>query len=230
MNFFISKRFFSCGAVDRAVRELPWESRFTILRERKKPQYFSESIGTPRRELTKNLINGIRIHPTFNPHVKFNNEKRYQYDNWNSRNFEDWDATKCFVRGSRRRYEIPSDILPCKDELGEMHPPRLSGRYRADVEKQYYINGLPWIWDKDFYSGKIHFHDNQPIGPKLWYRKEFRKERIKEAMKRMDDMVLNYRKESRERKNLSWMDRVIFDVAGDEIASNFIKKPKMPLL
>jgi len=29
------------------------------------------------------------------------------------------------------RYRIPQDIAPYKDELGEWHPPRLSGRYKA---------------------------------------------------------------------------------------------------
>lgn len=31
------------------------------------------------------------------------------------------------------RYNIPEDLFPYKDELGEWHPPRISGRYAADV-------------------------------------------------------------------------------------------------
>ena len=30
------------------------------------------------------------------------------------------------------RYRIPQDIAPYKDELGEWHPPRISGRYKAE--------------------------------------------------------------------------------------------------
>lgn len=36
------------------------------------------------------------------------------------------------------RYRIPQDLAPYKDELGEWHPPRLSGRYKARAWS-------PWI-------------------------------------------------------------------------------------
>lgn len=65
----------------------------------------------------------------------------------------------CNVRGSRRRYRIPTDINPYKDELGEWHPPRLSGRYKADVEKQYLMNSLPWVWSNDYYQSRLHIWD-----------------------------------------------------------------------
>ena len=95
------------------------------------------------------------------------------------------------------RYRIPQDINPYKDrlshascdlkrgsedELGEWHPPRLSGRYKAsrfpaclhlkwklqgqsrlfrqaDVEKQYLMNSLPWVWSNDYYQSRLHIWD-----------------------------------------------------------------------
>eukprot|EP00922_Rhytidocystis_sp_ex-Travisia-forbesii_P010855 GHVS01015897.1.p1 GENE.GHVS01015897.1~~GHVS01015897.1.p1 ORF type:complete len:233 (+),score=7.60 GHVS01015897.1:204-902(+) len=195
------------GAVARAVRSVPYESRFDILdSQRIKPKYCSEGRGTPRRCYQENLIEGIRIAPTFNPYVKLNKAKRYVLDNWASRNWSDWDPRRCYVRGSRRRYNVPEDILPYKDELGEWHPPKLSGRYQADIEKQYRMNGLPWVWDKDFYTGKMHFHDSEPMGPKTWYRKEYKEERIKEAMKTMDETVMKHKKEVRAKKRYCWLE------------------------
>ncbi|KFG60838.1 BIR protein, partial [Toxoplasma gondii RUB] len=169
----LSSRSFTSGALQRAVREIPWKSRQDILRERERPVYAAECRGTPRREYSKNVIDGVRVKPTFNPFVKLNKAKRYVLDNWPSRNWDDWSPYRCYVRGSRRRYNIPQDLLPYKDELGEWHPPRLSARYQADVKKQYLMNNLPWVWQKDFYEGKMHFGDREPLGPKVWYRKAF---------------------------------------------------------
>lgn len=51
---------------------------------------------------------------------------------------------------------------------------RLSGRYKADVERQFRLNGIAWVWTKDFYKEKRHFQDREPLGPKRWYIREFR--------------------------------------------------------
>nr|CEL68975.1 TPA: BIR protein [Neospora caninum Liverpool] len=223
-------RCFTSAALQRAVREIPWKSRHDILREREKPVYASECRGTPRREYSKNVIDGVRVQPTFNPFVKLNKAKRYVLDNWPSRNWDDWSPYRCYVRGSRRRYNIPQDLLPYKDELGEWHPPRLSARYQADVKKQYLMNNLPWVWQKDFYEGKMHFGDREPLGPKAWYRKAYREERVKEAMRKMDDLVLDYRQENRDRRRYNWFEKVVHDFAGEEIATQFIRKRKEPKL
>ncbi|CEM25815.1 unnamed protein product [Vitrella brassicaformis CCMP3155] len=216
------------GAVDRAVRDLPWESRFELLKQRKKPRYMSECRGTPRREYQENMIDGIRIHSTFNPYLELNKNQHYHLDIWPSRNWDKWDPRKCHVRGSLRRYDIPRDFMPYKDELGEWHPPKLSGRYQADVKKQYQINGLPWMWDKRFYEGTLNYHDRQPLGPKKWYIREFKKERIKEAMRKMDETVFEHRKEARDRREHRWLEKVVVDIAGEELASNYIRKRRIP--
>lgn len=41
--------------------------------------------GTPRMEYAENLIDGVRLRPTFNPYVKLTKAKRYVLDNWPSR-------------------------------------------------------------------------------------------------------------------------------------------------
>eukprot|EP00386_Alphamonas_edax_P007768 GDKI01025804.1.p1 GENE.GDKI01025804.1~~GDKI01025804.1.p1 ORF type:complete len:254 (-),score=42.11 GDKI01025804.1:745-1506(-) len=226
----MARRGFSCGAVDRAVREIPWQSRFDLLKQRKKPVYMSESIGTPRREYQHNVIDGIRVKPTFNPYVKLNNARRYVLENWESRNWDNWDPLRVYVRGSRRRYNVPEDIKPYKDELGEWHPPKLSGRYQADIEKQYAMNGLPWMWKKDFYEAKVHYHDREPLGPKMWYMKEFRQERVKEAMRKKDEITLEYRQELRQKRPHTYFEKAVLEIAGEEMAQNYVRQRKVPLL
>jgi len=212
------------GAVARAVRETPWESRFEILKRRIKPRYMKECPGTPRRELQDGVIDGIRVKPTFNPYVQLNRARRYRLDRWASRNWDDWNPRCCFIRGSRHKYNVPDDLLPYKDDLGEWHPPRVSGRYQADIEKQYYMNGLPWVWKKDFYTSKSHTLDREPLAPKKFYSKELRNERVKEAMKNMDNLVMEYRKQVREKRRYSWWERMVYGMAGEDLATNYIRK------
>lgn len=132
----LQQRGFSQSVVERAVREVPWESRSTILKRVEKPKYCKECKGTPRQEYQKGMIDGIRVVPTFNPYVKLNKAKRYVLDHWPSRNAGDWDPLRCYVRGSRRRYDVPKDIFPSKDELGEWHPP--SGEFAATFRRRIF--------------------------------------------------------------------------------------------
>ncbi|KAK2195960.1 hypothetical protein BdWA1_002558 [Babesia duncani] len=162
------------NVVNRAIRQLPWKSRFDILKERIKPRYMNECVGTPRREYQENVVNGIRICPTFNPFVHLNKARRYRLDNWPSRNWDDWNPLNCYTRGGRKRFSVPEAFLPLKDELGNAHPPRLSGRYIADIEKQYRINGLPWVWKHEYYKEKLHYGDRDIVEPKTWYRIAYR--------------------------------------------------------
>ncbi|KAL8427987.1 hypothetical protein Efla_004245 [Eimeria flavescens] len=183
-------------------------------------------------EHPENLIDGVRVRPTFNPYVKLTKAKRYVLDNWPS---------SCYVRGSRRRYQIPKSLMPYKDELGEWHPPRLSGRYKADVERQFRLNGLEWVWVKDFYNQKLHFQDREPLGPKRWYIREFRgyacrgfslyscrQQQVKEAMRKMDDLVAEYRQEVRDKQRYNWFERVVHDFAGEQLSSEYLRKRKEP--
>ncbi|KAF8822477.1 BIR protein [Cardiosporidium cionae] len=224
--------------VDRAIREVPSISRYDLLKGRVKPRYFKECKGTPRQEYQENIIGGIRVKPTFNPYVSLNKKKRYFLDNYASRNWDDWNPKECYVRGSQRRYKIPEDMKPLKDELGEWHPPKLSKRYVADIRKQYLLNGLPWVWDKFFYAKQRHFGDREPIVPKIPYLKELRCDctfvasiglvevRTKEALMKMNDLVFEYRKQSRERRNPSWLDKMAEGMAGAEVARDFTRKKK----
>lgn len=214
--------------VARLVREIPHESRFTVLKRRVVPRLMSECKGTPRRGYEEKSMCGIRYQNAYNPYVKLNKSKRYVLDNWPSRDWENWDPRKCYVRGSRKRYDVPKDMMPYKDELGLMHPPRVSGRYRADIEKQYYMNGLPWVWHKDYFSGSVHYHDNEPVGPKWWYKKEFKKEAVKAAMRTMDEKVAAYRKETRDKRNYSWWESVVHGMAGEDLATQYLRKRKVP--
>ncbi|KAF8823016.1 BIR protein [Cardiosporidium cionae] len=179
--------FVSLRDNDRAVREVPTNSRHALLKGIVKPRYFKECKGTPRQEYQENVIDGIRVKPTFNPYVQLNKKKRYILDNYAS---------------------------------------RLSKRYVADVRKQYLLNGLPWVWDKFFYAKQQHFGDREPIVPKIPYLKELREVRTKEALLKMNDLVFEYRKQSRERKNPSWLDKMAEGMAGAEIAHAFTRKKK----
>lgn len=216
------------NAVDRAVREIAWESRFDLLKRRIVPKYASECPGTPRREYQVGMVNGIRVRPIFNPYVRLNSKRKWPLNTWPSRNWKTWNPLRCHIRGSRRRYRVPEDIMPYKDELGEWHPPRVSGRYKADIEKQYWMNGLEWVWSNDYYQGKLHFMDREPLGPKRWYKKEYRKAQIREAMRRMDTLVDEYRREKREAKRLSWIETMALEFAGEQLAAPFVRRRRLP--
>jgi len=215
-------------AQDRAVRDVAWESRFDLLERRIVPRYAGECRGTPRRELQDGLVGGIRVRPVQNPFVKLTPEKKYRLNTWPSRNWSEWTPQRTNVRGSRRKYRVPEDIAPYKDELGEWHPPRVSGRYKADIEKQYYMNSLPWVWANDYYQGKIHFMDREPHGPRRWYKKEFKKMQIAEALKRADSLIEEYRKERREAKRLSWVEDMVLEFAGEQMSSPYIRQRRLP--
>mmetsp|Transcript_123160 Transcript_123160/g.217084 ORF Transcript_123160/g.217084 Transcript_123160/m.217084 type:complete len:345 (+) Transcript_123160:74-1108(+) len=216
------------SALDRAVRDIAWESRFDLLERRITPRYAEECVGTPRREYQEGLVHGIRVRPVQNPYYELTRNKRYPLNSWPSRNWSKWSPHLCNVRGSRRRYRLPEDISPYRDELGEWHPPRVSGRYKADIEKQYYMNSLPWVWANDYYMGKQHFMDREPRGLRRWYKRDFRKAKIAEALKRADGLIEEYRKERREAKRLSWVEQLVLEFAGDQLAAPYVRQRRLP--
>jgi len=216
------------SAADRAVREVAWESRFDILTRRIEPTYCSECPGTPRRELQDGIVGGIRVRPAQNPFVKLTPANRYRLNVWASKNWAKWSPHFCYIRGSKRRYRVPEDIAPYKDELGEWHKPRVSGRYKGDIEKQYYMNSLPWVWANDYYRGKLHFMDREPRGPKRWYKKEFRKAMVAEALKKREALIEEYRQERREGKRLSWVESIVLEFAGEQLAAPYIRQRRQP--
>mmetsp|Transcript_101308 Transcript_101308/g.180055 ORF Transcript_101308/g.180055 Transcript_101308/m.180055 type:complete len:311 (+) Transcript_101308:73-1005(+) len=216
------------AALDRAVRDVAWESRFDLLQRQITPRYGAECPGTPRREIQDGLVAGIRVRPVQNPFVRLKPAQRYRLNTWQSRNWAQWSPHRCNVRGSRRRYRIPEDIAPYRDELGEWHPPRVSGRYKADIEKQYYMNSLPWVWSNDYFQGKQHFMDREPRGLKRWFKREYRKAQIAEALKRADTMIEEYRKERREVKRLSWVESIVLEFAGDQLAAPYVRQRRLP--
>jgi len=218
------------SALDRAVREVPWESRFDILKRTVTPRYMDECRGTPIRQYMEGVVDGMRVRPVANPYVKLTKAKRYRLDTFPSRDWRRWTPEKVYVKGSRRRFDLPKDIAPHKDELGEWHPPRLSGRYTADIEKQYYMHELPWVWAKDFYHPPLHFMDREPQGPKRWYRKEFRLAKIREALRGMDALKHAYRKERRAAKRLSWFEQTVKETVGNDMASSHLRVRKIPKL
>lgn len=214
--------------LDRAVRDIAWESRFDLLERAITPRYCGECRGTPRREPQDGLVAGIRVRPVQNPYVRLKAAHRYRLNTWPSKNWADWNPHRCYVRGSRRRYRVPEDIAPYKDELGEWHPPRVSGRYKGDIEKQYYMHSLPWVWSNDYFQGKQHFMDREPRGPKRWYKKEFRKAHIGEAVKKADEMVEAYRRERRDAKRLSWVEHIVLEFAGEQLAEPYVRRRQLP--
>lgn len=216
------------SAMDRAVRDVAWESRFDLLERAIAPRYMGEGRGTPRRELQDGLVNGVRVRPVQNPYVRLKAAQRYRLNAWPSRNWKDWRPTRAHIRGSRRRYNVPEDLGPYKDELGEWHPPRVSARYRADIEKQYYMQSLPWVWANDYFQGRQHFMDREPRGLKRWYKREFRKAQVAEAVKRADSMIEEYRKERREAKRLSWIESMVLEFTGEQAASPYIRQRRLP--
>eukprot|EP00920_Eleutheroschizon_duboscqi_P035908 GHVT01086872.1.p1 GENE.GHVT01086872.1~~GHVT01086872.1.p1 ORF type:complete len:148 (+),score=5.95 GHVT01086872.1:904-1347(+) len=58
------------------------------------------------------------------------------------------------------------------------------------------ITGLPWIWGKNFYEQRMHILDHPPLGPKRWYRRQFKRLQIAAVLQNIDRNVHR----SRERK------------------------------
>lgn len=216
------------AAADRAVREVAWESRFDLLQRRVLPRYYSECPGTPRREMQMGLVGGVRVRPVQNPSVRLNPAKRYRLNAWASKDWKKWRPTLCYIRGSRRRYRVPEDIAPYRDELGEWHKPRVSGRYKGDIEKQYYMNSLPWVWANDYFRGKEHFMDREPRGQRRWYKREFRKAIVAEALKKREQLLEEHRQERREAKRLSWLETIVLEFAGEQLAAPYIRQRRLP--
>ena len=219
------------GSLPRAAREVPWESKDDILNQRMvRPEFANECRGTPRREFQGGMIDGVRTRPIANPFFKPYGQILKQFDRWASRHWERWTPKSVTVRGGSRIYEIPSDILPKKNELGEWTTPTLSGRYQADIKRQYAMHGLPWIYKRDFLQNKLHILDKEPIGPKRWYKKEYRQAKIREAMRNMDSLVDEYRKERRAAKKKNWFEQIIHKLVGSQLSSKYISERKMPKL
>ena len=217
------------GALERSVREVPWESKQDIIRQRMiRPEFASECVGTPRREFQGGMIDGVRVRAVFNPYYKPSGQKLKQLDNWRSRHWERWNPKLVAVRGGTRVYNIPNDILPKKDELGEWTSPTLSGRYQADIKRQYAIHGLPWIYKRDFLETKMHILDKEPIGPKRWYKREYRQAKIREAMRNMDSLVEEYRKERKAAKKKTWFEQIVQKLVGSQMSSKYISETKLP--
>lgn len=216
-------------ADQRAVREVPWESRFDLQKRRIKPRLFDECVGTPRREYQEGMVNGIRVRPVQNPYYELTKANRYPLDNWSSRDWHNWDPTKCYVRGSRRRYEIPAAIFPYKDEIGEIHPPRIKARYKRDLHRQYALNSLPPMWRDDFYQEKEHFMDRRRPEPKFMYKKLERMESVAEAMREAPALLNAHRKEFLAAKPYTWFEKQVHEMVDEEISTRFIrKKEKVP--
>ncbi|CAD7923813.1 unnamed protein product [Amoebophrya sp. A120] len=216
--------------LDRAARDVPWESRFELVTRRVRPKYAAEVRGTPRREFQEGMVEGVRVRPVFNPFVELTNAKRYRLDNWPSRNWDNWDPNENVrVRGGRRTYTLPKDIGPSKDELGEWHPCPISGRYKGDIQKQYAYFSLPWVWARDFFNPPKHIHDREPKGRKYWRFREFRKIKVAEALRKMPQLIEEYRREKREAKRLSWFEDMMVKFCGKASAHTFIRKRKRPM-
>eukprot|EP00929_Paragymnodinium_shiwhaense_P073265 TRINITY_DN37297_c0_g1_i2.p2 TRINITY_DN37297_c0_g1~~TRINITY_DN37297_c0_g1_i2.p2 ORF type:complete len:349 (-),score=81.21 TRINITY_DN37297_c0_g1_i2:77-1123(-) len=217
-------------ALDRAVRDVAVESRFDLLERGIKPRYAGECRGTPRRAPQDGMIGEIRVRQVQNPYVRLRAWQKYRLNTFPSKNWARWKPLRCAIQGSRRRYRLPEDISPYKDELGEWHPPRVSSRYKADMAKQYYMQSLPWVWKKDYYRPPQHFMDREPRGPKRWYKKEYRRAQIQAALKRVDSLVEDYRKEKRDAKRLSWVETLALEFAGEQLAGRFVRTRRLPKL
>ncbi|KMZ82561.1 hypothetical protein PVIIG_06535 [Plasmodium vivax India VII] len=87
------------------------------------------------------------------------------------------------------------------------------------------MHDLPWVWHRNFYTGTNHFCDNMVVGKKEWYRREQQRERMKEAVGKINDLVLEYRQEFREKKRYNFLERVV-NTLGEDIAHKYIRKIK----
>lgn len=188
----------------------------------------SECRGTPRREYTVNLINGIRVAPTFNPYQTMTKERRERLDTWKSRDWENWNPYECYFGVGGRSYQLPLDLK----SHGTGHTDRaVVGRHAlADMKKQYIMHNLPWVWDKDFYNGKLHPREQEPTISKEAYHPPTDIEKTREALRNMSELKLQYVKERREKKRYTWWERVVQTMGGDQALEQYARVRKIPRL
>lgn len=229
---YVRRTYVTDQVVQRAVRERPTERREAYLTADKivRPQYMAECRGTPRREYSVNLIDGIRVKPTFNPYQKLTAERNRQLAVYKSRDWDNWDPFQCYVGLGGRRYQIPEDLLPTKDELGCWQGPMLSKRYVADIRKQYFMHGLPWVWDKSFYREKLHAADREPNLPRNRYTTNNRKLRVQKAIRRVENMKISYLREKKDARRYRWWERVILEFGGVQALEDYARVRKVPRL
>lgn len=232
INLVESSRSFSSAAVARKVREVPELTREQYLAPEKirRPIYMAECRGTPRREYPVNMIDGIRVAATFNPYQAMTRKKRKQLDTWKSRDWEDWNPYECYFGVGGRRYQIPHDLRMKSNELKEEDQPTLRRQAMADIKKQYIMHGLPWVWDKDFYNGKVHPRDKEEIPGQNKYNRKEKVKQYTEALRDMDELKFQYIKEKREKKRHTWWERVIKTMGGEQALEQYARLQKVPRL
>ena len=220
----------SGSLIDRAARETPFESRFDLLTRLRSPEFCRESAGTPRRDYQEGVVQGVRMRAVQNPYYTPNRRELRQFNLWRSRHWTGpdghWSPHNVSVRGGRKQFSIPEAIFPTKDELGEAHPPLLSARYVADVKKQFIMHGLPWLYDKNFGKVQVHLRDRPPKIRKRWIRRDLRLAKIHQAMQNMGALVAEHRKDKRAAKPNNWFENVVNEIAGEQVASVWVRKPK----
>ena len=215
---------------DRAFRETPWESRFDLVGRCKHPTFTAPCEGTPRRDLSDGMIESLRVRPVQNPYFLPNTQRLKAWNTWKSRDFKHWDPKQLNVRDLVRSFRIPEDITPTRDELGKVHAPALSSRMVADVKRQYLLHGVPWLFEESLLEHRPHPRDKEPSGQKSWFRRELKAHKVNEALRNMPQMVDDYRRERRAASSNSWFEKMVGELTGDQMVSQFIRKPKFQKL
>ena len=111
-----------------------------------------------------------------------------------------------------------------KDELGEWHSPQLVAKYRNDIKRQYEMHSLPWVWENDYYRKNVlHYADREPLGPKHWYKRQFREEKIRAALLQADQLIEEYRKSKHQAKRHDWFDDQMMEFLGESVVQGHLK-------
>ena len=217
------KSIYNC--TQRSFRESPWCSRFDLMSKIRRPEFTNEEVGTPRisNRNGHGQIGGMRVRSVFNPSYSPNKSSLFEWNNWASRDMTNWNPSLCAVRGSFKYFEIPENILPSKDESGRSHPPLVSSRLRADIRKQFILNGLFWVFDDSFSSEATHSRDTDPRHRILFSSKKFKVTKISESLRNMPQLVEEHRKENAAAKSHSWFEKIVSEMGGDYV-SNYTRK------
>lgn len=102
---------------------------------------------------------------------------------------------------------IPEGIKPFLDK-GKWHRPIIGGRYHHYLRKQFLLNNVPWIYDKEVDSSK-NPRNKKPKGHKSEKNKIIRLEKIKKALESNVENELKYRQEKLNNRKLGGMDRLM---------------------
>lgn len=196
-------------------------------RQSLKPRFMMECVGTPRRELQENIVNGLRVKPTFNPYAKLSKTTLYQADRWPSRDWGSFKEGACYVQGRFAR--SPLRFEPRYDELGRLQKQRLPQKAKEDISWQQTVHGVPASRNVlSFARNGVDPADKLDV-PQRWLNRLNREKQIASTQDTRQELIDQYRRECYLKRPHKWWERIVRETAGSTLSAPYIRKVLPPV-